>query len=165
MSSPNHSLLPPPTAEQRRAAAGQFERANQVVATGNFDYGIGLLLTCCKLDPGMRIDVLDILDDDFAAGILRTRDDLGERRPDPLDEIGATIRIEIEVVVVPGREGRMDHHLANDAARGATEKHSPRPGTGNPPQGHLPTPEEVRDYRTKRASRGFCAAKTPAAQW
>jgi tetratricopeptide (TPR) repeat protein len=41
-----------PSTEQRRAAAGQFERANQVVATGNFDYGIHLLFDCCKLDPG-----------------------------------------------------------------------------------------------------------------
>jgi tetratricopeptide (TPR) repeat protein len=44
-------VLPPPTAEQRRVAAGQFERANQVIRTGNFDYGIQLLLTCCRLDP------------------------------------------------------------------------------------------------------------------
>jgi tetratricopeptide (TPR) repeat protein len=43
--------LPPPTPEHRRIAAGQFERANQVIATGNFDYGINLLLSCCKLDP------------------------------------------------------------------------------------------------------------------
>ncbi len=45
------SLLPAPTAEQRRAATGQFERANQVVASGNYDYAIRLLLSCCKLDP------------------------------------------------------------------------------------------------------------------
>jgi tetratricopeptide (TPR) repeat protein len=32
-------------------AAGQFERANQVLASGNYDYAIQLLLTCCKLDP------------------------------------------------------------------------------------------------------------------
>ena len=44
--------LPAPSPEQRRVAAGQYERANQVLATGNFDYGIQLLLTCCKLDPG-----------------------------------------------------------------------------------------------------------------
>jgi serine/threonine protein kinase len=37
--------------EQRQAAAGQFERAKEVIAAGNFDYGIHLLLTCCKLDP------------------------------------------------------------------------------------------------------------------
>src|SRR5271166_5373036 len=55
MSTPKQSLLPAPTAEQRRAAAGQFERANQVVATGNYDYGIRLLLSCCKLDPGNLI--------------------------------------------------------------------------------------------------------------
>src|SRR5260370_5554144 len=45
------SALPPLSAEHRRVAVGQFERANQVVATGNFDYGIRLLLSCCKLDP------------------------------------------------------------------------------------------------------------------
>jgi tetratricopeptide (TPR) repeat protein len=45
------SILPPPTPEHRRVAAGQFERANQVIATGNHDYGIRLLLSCCKLDP------------------------------------------------------------------------------------------------------------------
>src|SRR4051812_39882596 len=43
--------VPSPTPEQRRVAAGQFERANQVVATGDFDYGIHLLLGCCKIDP------------------------------------------------------------------------------------------------------------------
>jgi tetratricopeptide (TPR) repeat protein len=47
--------LPQPTDEQRRIAAGQFERANQVISTGNYDYGIQLLLTCCKLDPGNLI--------------------------------------------------------------------------------------------------------------
>src|ERR1700694_1736401 len=49
------SILPPPTPEHRRIAAGQFERANQVIATGNYDYGIQLLLTCCKLDPANLI--------------------------------------------------------------------------------------------------------------
>jgi serine/threonine protein kinase len=37
--------------EQQQAAAGQFERAKEVITAGNFDYGIHLLLTCCKLDP------------------------------------------------------------------------------------------------------------------
>jgi tetratricopeptide (TPR) repeat protein len=46
------SKFPTTSPEHRRVAAGQFERANQVIATGNFDYGIQLLLTCCKLDPG-----------------------------------------------------------------------------------------------------------------
>jgi tetratricopeptide (TPR) repeat protein len=46
------SHLPPPSAEQRRVAAGQFQRANQVISKGDHDYGIQLLLTCCKLDPG-----------------------------------------------------------------------------------------------------------------
>jgi tetratricopeptide (TPR) repeat protein len=49
------SILPSPSPEHRRVAAGQFERANQVIATGNFDYGIQLLLTCCKLDPANLI--------------------------------------------------------------------------------------------------------------
>jgi tetratricopeptide (TPR) repeat protein len=44
--------VPSPSPDQRRIAAERFERANQVVATGDFDYGIQLLLTCCKLDPG-----------------------------------------------------------------------------------------------------------------
>lgn len=43
--------LPKLSAEQRKAAAGQHERAQQVLASGNFDYGMQLLRTCCKLDP------------------------------------------------------------------------------------------------------------------
>lgn len=46
------SVLPTPSPEQRRVAVGQFERAQQVTAKGDFDYGVQLLLTCCKLDPG-----------------------------------------------------------------------------------------------------------------
>ncbi len=46
------AILLPVNPEHRRVAAGQFERANQVVATGHYDYGIRLLLSCCKLDPG-----------------------------------------------------------------------------------------------------------------
>src|SRR5256885_38244 len=48
---PDASILPSPSPEHRRVAAGQFERANQVIAKGDFDYGIRLLLSCCKLDP------------------------------------------------------------------------------------------------------------------
>jgi tetratricopeptide (TPR) repeat protein len=55
MAANDPSRFPTPSPEQRRVAAGQFERANQVIATGNFDYGIQLLLTCCKLDPGNLI--------------------------------------------------------------------------------------------------------------
>jgi tetratricopeptide (TPR) repeat protein len=55
MASSDVPYLPPVTAEHRRAAAGQYERANQVIATGNFDYGIQLLLSCCKLDPANLI--------------------------------------------------------------------------------------------------------------
>ena len=43
--------LPPVTPESRRIAAERFDRANQVIANGDFDYAIQLLLTCCKLDP------------------------------------------------------------------------------------------------------------------
>src|SRR5262249_55195006 len=45
------SSVPAPSAEHQRIAAAQFERANHVIQTGNYDYGIQLLLTCCKLDP------------------------------------------------------------------------------------------------------------------
>jgi tetratricopeptide (TPR) repeat protein len=55
MARSNAPVLPSPTPEHRRIAAGQFERANQVVTTGNFDYGIRLLLSCCKLDPANLI--------------------------------------------------------------------------------------------------------------
>jgi Flp pilus assembly protein TadD len=55
MSAFSACAIPPPTPEQRRAAAGQFERANQVIATGDYDYGIQLLLGCCKLDPANLI--------------------------------------------------------------------------------------------------------------
>jgi tetratricopeptide (TPR) repeat protein len=48
---PVASNVPSPSPEHRRIAAGQFERANQVVAAGDYDYGIRLLLSCCKLDP------------------------------------------------------------------------------------------------------------------
>jgi len=44
-------LLPPVSAESRRIAAERFERANQVAASGNFDYAIQLLLACTRLDP------------------------------------------------------------------------------------------------------------------
>ncbi|MSR54404.1 MAG: hypothetical protein EXS09_14125 [Gemmataceae bacterium] len=44
--------LPTISAESRQIAAERFERANQVSASGNFDYAIQLLLICCKLDPG-----------------------------------------------------------------------------------------------------------------
>ncbi len=43
--------LPSVSMEQRQAAAGQFERAKEVIVSGNFEYGIHLLLSCCKLDP------------------------------------------------------------------------------------------------------------------
>jgi tetratricopeptide (TPR) repeat protein len=47
----DETILPSPSPEHRRVAIGQFERANQVIANGDYDYGISLLLNCCKLDP------------------------------------------------------------------------------------------------------------------
>lgn len=47
--------LPAPSDEHRKIAAQQFDRANKAIATGNFDYGIKLLITCCKIDPGNLI--------------------------------------------------------------------------------------------------------------
>jgi tetratricopeptide (TPR) repeat protein len=44
--------LPTPTSDQRRIAIENFDRARQVMANGDFDYSIQLLLTCCKIDPG-----------------------------------------------------------------------------------------------------------------
>jgi tetratricopeptide (TPR) repeat protein len=43
--------VPNISAESRQIAAERFDRANQVAASGNFDYAIQLLLTCCKIDP------------------------------------------------------------------------------------------------------------------
>src|SRR5262245_61855715 len=51
MAHPPAPAVPPPSPEHRRVAAGKFDRANQVVATGNYDYGIHLLRECCRLDP------------------------------------------------------------------------------------------------------------------
>jgi serine/threonine-protein kinase len=45
------TAVPAPNPDQQRAAAGQFERAREVVADGNYDYAIHLLLSCCQLDP------------------------------------------------------------------------------------------------------------------
>jgi tetratricopeptide (TPR) repeat protein len=45
------SKLPRLTPEQRRAAAGQYDRANQVLANGDYDYALPLLMNCCLIDP------------------------------------------------------------------------------------------------------------------
>lgn len=48
------STLPetgPAINSQAQVAAGQFARASQVLATGNYAYGLPLLLSCCRLDP------------------------------------------------------------------------------------------------------------------
>jgi tetratricopeptide (TPR) repeat protein len=51
MSAPSTRTIPAPTPEQRKIASDNYERAKQVLATGDFDYAIQLLLTCCKLEP------------------------------------------------------------------------------------------------------------------
>ncbi len=44
--------LPQPTAEQRRIAQDNFQRARDALINQHWDYAIELLLTCCRLDPG-----------------------------------------------------------------------------------------------------------------
>src|SRR5687768_4214573 len=44
-----------PSTDQRRIAAQQYEHARQAINTGNYDYGIELLQSCCKLDPANLI--------------------------------------------------------------------------------------------------------------
>jgi tetratricopeptide (TPR) repeat protein len=51
MADPTRASLPPPNPEHRRVAVSQFEHANQAIASGNFDYAIRLLQSCCQLDP------------------------------------------------------------------------------------------------------------------
>jgi tetratricopeptide (TPR) repeat protein len=55
MADSSASRLPRIPAEQRRAAAAQFERAHQVLTAGDFDYGLQLLLNCCQIDPASPI--------------------------------------------------------------------------------------------------------------
>jgi tetratricopeptide (TPR) repeat protein len=45
------SLVPAPTAEQKRIAVQSFAKAKDLLAEDGFDYAMQLLLTCCKLDP------------------------------------------------------------------------------------------------------------------
>jgi tetratricopeptide (TPR) repeat protein len=47
--------LTSPSPEHRRIAAERFEHARRAVTSGNHDYAVQLLLTCCKLDPGNLI--------------------------------------------------------------------------------------------------------------
>src|SRR4051812_1557101 len=42
----------PSTGEHKRIAKEQFDRAKDAIQSGNLDYAIDLLLTCCKLEPG-----------------------------------------------------------------------------------------------------------------
>jgi tetratricopeptide (TPR) repeat protein len=49
------TTLPKPTPEQRRAAVGQFDRANEVLKGGDHAYGLQLLLNCCRIDPANLI--------------------------------------------------------------------------------------------------------------
>lgn len=48
----NAESLPRLNAEQRRTVATLFERANQVLSKGTYDYAIQLLFDCCLRDPG-----------------------------------------------------------------------------------------------------------------
>jgi Flp pilus assembly protein TadD len=51
MAERSSQVLPTLSADQRRVAVENFERARQVLQTGNYEYGIQLLRICCKLDP------------------------------------------------------------------------------------------------------------------
>lgn len=48
---PARNPVPTPTAEQRRIAQENFNKAKQLIAEGGYDYAIELLLTCCRLHP------------------------------------------------------------------------------------------------------------------
>ncbi len=50
MSEPSDAI-PKITPEQRQTVAKLFQRAKQVLATGDLDYAIALLTDCCKRDP------------------------------------------------------------------------------------------------------------------
>lgn len=45
------SLIPAPTAEQRRIALQSFSKAKELAKDGGFDYAIQLLLTACRIEP------------------------------------------------------------------------------------------------------------------
>ena len=45
------ALIANPTPKQHRIAVGQFEKGEEAIAKGSYDYGIPLLLNCCVLDP------------------------------------------------------------------------------------------------------------------
>ena len=45
------SLVPAPTAEQRRIALQSFSKAKELAKDGGFDYAIQLLLTACRIEP------------------------------------------------------------------------------------------------------------------
>jgi tetratricopeptide (TPR) repeat protein len=55
MADTSEPRLPRVPAEQRRAAAAQFDRANQVLTAGDFDYGLQLLINCCRIDPANAV--------------------------------------------------------------------------------------------------------------
>ena len=51
MNDRSHQAVPAVSPEKRRIAVENFERARQVMQTGNYEYAIQLLRTCCQLDP------------------------------------------------------------------------------------------------------------------
>ncbi|MCI0456108.1 MAG: hypothetical protein L0Z62_03900 [Gemmataceae bacterium] len=59
MADTSQPALPPPTPEQSRAAAMQFDRANELLLTRrekrDLEYALELLASCCKLDPANLI--------------------------------------------------------------------------------------------------------------
>src|SRR5262245_51081097 len=67
--------------------------------------------TTRKLDAVHWILVLDVFDDEFAADVFGTLYNIPERRVNPIDDARACAGIDIEIVVIPRRVGRMDDHL------------------------------------------------------
>jgi tetratricopeptide (TPR) repeat protein len=58
MADTSEPALPPPSPEQRRVAALQFDRANDLLVNRNkrdLEYALQLLASCCKLDPANLI--------------------------------------------------------------------------------------------------------------
>src|SRR5882724_11770011 len=59
--------------------------------------------TIRKLHAIHWILILDVFNDEFAAGAFGAFHNVSERRMDPLDDARASVGIEVEIVVVPSR--------------------------------------------------------------
>jgi hypothetical protein len=71
-----------------------------------------------ELDARVRIDILDVLDHQHASDVRGPLHRAVQRGMNALDQSRTAARLVVEIVVVPGRVGRVDHHLGG-AERGA----------------------------------------------